>query len=155
VTFTETGLPAGTSWGVYVGTQPEVTGTGTSLTVTGVENNTWAYAVVAPSGWTASPSGGSVTVAGVNKTIGVTFTAVSTSTGTSNNPNYLGTLAWTLIAVLAVLAIIFLVLALVFRGRRPPTSSPPQTWSASGEGGSSSSGGESSGGGSSPPESSS
>jgi hypothetical protein len=125
VTFTATGLPTGASWTVFFGSQPSQSGTGDSLVFT-TTNGPWTYAITAPSGWVATPSGGSVTVNGGNLTETIAFAAppapgVTSASGLSN-------LAIGLIALFAVLAVIFLALALYWRGRKPPTAAPPQSW---------------------------
>ncbi len=75
VTFTESGLPSGTSWSVTLnGTTSSATAPG-SITFTEA-NGTYAFSVGAVSGYTASPSSGSVTVNGAAVSKAVTFTAV-------------------------------------------------------------------------------
>jgi YVTN family beta-propeller protein len=75
-TFTESGLPSGSNWSVTLGTT--TLSSVTSSVVFSETNNTYTFSVGAVPGYTASPSTGSVTVAGkpVSKTI--TFTKVST-----------------------------------------------------------------------------
>jgi hypothetical protein len=75
VTFSEGGLPAGTSWTVTLnGTM--ATSSGTLLTFPEV-NGTYPYSVGAVSGYSAAPSTGAVKVAGKPITESVTFTAVA------------------------------------------------------------------------------
>jgi YVTN family beta-propeller protein len=74
VSFTETGLPAGTSWSA---TLDGATLTSTTNTVTLAKaNGTYAYSVGSVSGYTVSPSQGSVTVNGAGVSTSITFTAV-------------------------------------------------------------------------------
>lgn len=93
VTFTETGLTSGTSWGVTLaGTTKHAT---TTSIVFSEVNGTVAFTILAVSGYSASPSSGSITVAGgpVDKSIAftplpppmfaVTFAETGLPTGTS------------------------------------------------------------------------
>ena len=74
VTFTESGLPAGTSWSVNL---TGSTHTSTSTTVTFTEpNGTYTYTVGSVTGYTSSPSSGSVMVKGANVSEAITFTAI-------------------------------------------------------------------------------
>ncbi len=71
VNFTETGLAAGTSWDVDLnGTTSNSSGTEIAFSE---PNGTYAFTVGAPSGATANPSAGSVTVDDADRTISVTF----------------------------------------------------------------------------------
>ena len=126
VTFTASGLPTGATWTVFFDGK-STAGTATSVSFSGVVNNTYTYAILAPSGYTASPSGGTITVNGGNASQTITFTATTTPPA-AQNQNFLGTLAYALIGLFVVLAVIFLALALYWRGRKPPTSAPPQSW---------------------------
>lgn len=76
VTFTESGLPSGTNWAVTLaGTQQSSTSTSVSFSET---NGTYSFTVNPPSGYTASPSSGSVTVSGSNVGESITFTVPPT-----------------------------------------------------------------------------
>ena len=75
VTFSETGLPLGTSWAVTL--SGGTTSSSTSTIVFTEANGTSSYTVGAVSGYGSSPSSGSVTVAGQAQTIQVTFTRSS------------------------------------------------------------------------------
>ncbi len=90
VTFTETGLPSGTSWSVTLGGASK-SSTSTSITFS-EPNGSYAYTVKAVSGYTVSPSSGSFKVdgAGLSKsaaftpvTYTVTFTESGLPSGTS------------------------------------------------------------------------
>ena len=74
VTFTETGLPSGTSWSVTLDGTPQ-SSTTSSIAFTKA-NGTYAYSVGSVSGYTVSPSSGTVTVAGAAKSVSITFTAI-------------------------------------------------------------------------------
>ena len=77
VTFTETGLPSGTSWSVTFNGTTESSSTNT-ITFS-VPNGTYSYTIGSVSGYTASPSSGSITVNGANVNQAITFTAVTPS----------------------------------------------------------------------------
>ncbi len=72
VTFTESGLPSGTSWSVTLAGSP-MSSTTTTITFS-EKNDTYSYAVGAVSGYSASPSSGSVTVNGGPQSVPITFT---------------------------------------------------------------------------------
>ncbi len=75
VTFTEIGLPSGTSWSVALNRTAE-SSSGASIGFT-EPNGTYAFAVGAIAGFTVSLSSGSVTVNGADVTEAVTFTRVT------------------------------------------------------------------------------
>jgi len=77
VTFTETGLPSGTSWSVTFNGTTESSSTNT-ITFS-VPNGTYSYTIGSVSGYTASPSSGSITVNGANVNQAITFTSVTPS----------------------------------------------------------------------------
>ena len=79
VTFTESGLPSGTSWSVTFNSNTKSSTTNT-ISFTGIANGTYSYSVGAVSGYTASPSSGTITVNGANVNQAITFTASSTTT---------------------------------------------------------------------------
>jgi hypothetical protein len=71
VSFEEAGLPVGTEWtvsigGVYLDSR-------TSLIVFAEPNGTFNYTVSGPSSYTATPAAGSVTIAGQDKLVSVSF----------------------------------------------------------------------------------
>jgi subtilase family serine protease len=77
VTFTESGLASGTSWSVtFNGTAQSSTGTSIQFSVT---NGSYSYTVGSVSGYTVSPSSGSVTVSGSAQSISIVYTASSSS----------------------------------------------------------------------------
>ncbi len=78
-TFTESGLPSGTSWSVnFAGTVHS--STTSTITVTGQTNGSYAYAVSYVSGYAASPSNGTVVINGASPSVAVTFSAIGTPT---------------------------------------------------------------------------
>ncbi|MHB1663091.1 MAG: protease pro-enzyme activation domain-containing protein [Thermoplasmataceae archaeon] len=75
VTFTESGLPSGTSWSVTFNGK---TSSSTSTTVSfSVVDGTYSYTIGAVSGYTSSPSSGSVTVNGASQGVSIAFSASS------------------------------------------------------------------------------
>ncbi len=74
VTFTETGLPTGTTWSVILN------GSAQSSLSNGIgfsePNGSYPYSIPAVSGYLASPSAGSITVAGGAIAQGISFTAI-------------------------------------------------------------------------------
>jgi len=86
VTFTETGLPGGTSWCVKLGKTTECS-TGVSI-IFAEGNGTYAYKVTVPAGSSVSPSSGSVVVNGAAVPVpinsyAVTFTEGGLTSGTN------------------------------------------------------------------------
>jgi hypothetical protein len=77
VTFTESGLVSGTSWSVTLSGSSS-SSTSTSITFT-EGNGSLPYTVGAVSGYTASPTGGTVNVSGSSAGVSITFTASSNS----------------------------------------------------------------------------
>jgi len=75
VTFSESGLSAGTSWSVTLNGTTESSTTST-LTFTEL-NGTYSYTIGSVSGYIASPSSGSITVSGSNVSQVITFTPVT------------------------------------------------------------------------------
>ena len=72
VAFTESGLPSGTSWNVTLNSQTK-SSTSDSITFD-VPNGVYAFSIMPPTGYTASPSSGSVTVKGENINEKIIFT---------------------------------------------------------------------------------
>jgi hypothetical protein len=73
VTFSETGLPTGSTWGVAFGNQSTQYSSGSSLEVTSVPNGTYPYTVFPPTGYTADPTNSNVTVDGAAVSVTVPF----------------------------------------------------------------------------------
>jgi len=80
VTFTETGLPLGTSWGVTF--NATLNSSTTSSVGFSVLNGSYTFAVGAVSGYNANPSSGPVTVSGGPQTVPIVFSASVTPTYT-------------------------------------------------------------------------
>jgi len=72
VTFTESGLPSGTSWSVTL-SGSTLSSTSSSIVFT-EPNGAYSYSIGAVTRYTASPSSGSVTVSGTSLNVAVTFT---------------------------------------------------------------------------------
>jgi hypothetical protein len=124
VTFSQTGVPTGGTWSVSVN-GAEKNGTGATL-VFSLANGTYTYVVTVQSGYTATPSGGALSVVGLPATVSV---AVATTPTTTTSSSGLSTLAYELIGVFVALAVIFLITTLYFAARRkPPAATPPQSW---------------------------
>ena len=120
VTFTETGLPAGTSWSVTLNGSTKSSTTGT---ITFQEpNGSYAFTVGSVSGYTVGPSPGTIKVNGAAISQAITFTS-STSPGKTNQttgilglPGYDGyILVGVIVAAAAAGAVI-----LLLRKRNPP-----------------------------------
>ena len=109
VTFTESGLPPGTTWSVAL--NGDVLSSSAS-TMTFVEpNGTYAYTVGSLTGYAMSPSVGQVIVNGANQEVSVTF-----STGFLGLPDFEG---YILLGVI-VAAVAAGVAILLMRKRTPP-----------------------------------
>ena len=123
LTFSETGLTAGTTWSVVLNGVTE-TGTGTTIVFTEV-NGTYGYTIGTVSGYNApTPASGSIDLAGSGRTVAVTFTAVSTSSSSPSSD-------WIYI-VIAVVVIAAVIAALLLMRRKKPsaTNAPPAQWNA-------------------------
>ncbi len=142
-TFSETGLSTGGTWYVFTNGQ-QYSGSSSTITVSGLVNGTYYYAIVVPSGQNASPAHSAFVVDGANPTtITVTITTPATPTSSSSpSSTYMSPLAYALVGIFVLLTIIFA--ALAARGRKPPTGNPPQSWSPTSDS-------SSSGGGQTPP----
>jgi YVTN family beta-propeller protein len=77
-TFTETGLPSGTNWSVTLNGTIQSSATG-AITFS-EPNGTISFSVGTVSGYSASPSSGSITVSGVGQSQAITFTALPPGT---------------------------------------------------------------------------
>jgi len=118
ITITENGIQNGTSWSAtltgttFNGQYINVTLSSTTNTITFNEpNGTYSYTIGSVSGYTVSPSSGSLTVNGANVNQAITFTPVTTTTSHSST-NYL---IYIIIAVVVIAAAIGVAVAM---GRR-------------------------------------
>jgi Pro-kumamolisin, activation domain/Subtilase family len=119
VTFTMSGLPTGTSWGVAIDGGASTQTQGTSLTFSLV-NGTYQYRISLPSDWTSTPGSGSLVVAGQPGTVALT---ASESKGTSGAGGPLGLGSWGYAVLAVILVVVLLLAAFVLLTRRP---SPPR-----------------------------
>lgn len=127
VTFTESGLPAGSSWSVTLnGTRQAGT---ENLAFLGVRNGTYAFAVGSVAGYTANRTSGTVTVRGGAVSDPVTFTPTTVPPSNSTSPatflglppsDGYGVLGGVIIAILVVVALVALMRR---RGGKPPRKS--------------------------------
>ncbi len=130
VTFTETGLPAGTSWAVTLNGTPESSATGT-ITFSEV-NGSYAFSIGVVSGYTASPASGSVGVTGTSSSVAIAFhsSGGSGGTGGTSTATFLGLPAiegYALVALIAILVAVAVAVLLLRKRGRPgsATSAPP------------------------------
>jgi hypothetical protein len=139
VTFTESGLPAGTLWNVSLsGTGRAGTTASLSFTIT---NGTYSYTVNHVSGFDASPTSGPLTVNGSSVAVTIAFTAVTAPPPPTKGPNSSNTvlgvppLETALILAAIIIAAVVAWAVLTRQGRRapepndtpPPPSPPPPT----------------------------
>jgi hypothetical protein len=123
VIFTETGLPDTVTWSVSINGAPH-SGTG-NIEVAGLVNGSYPYTIGALSGYTASPSTGTILVSGQPVAQSIAFAKVSpasTFLGLSNTEGYLVVFG----GVLAAIAVVAIVLLLARRRRPTPPSAPPR-----------------------------
>ncbi|MEM4058869.1 MAG: hypothetical protein QXZ12_09185, partial [Thermoplasmata archaeon] len=76
VTFTESGVPSGTTWSVTFNGNTKSSTTNT-ISFTGIANGTYSYSVGVVSGYTANPSSGTIIVNGANVNQAITFSLVT------------------------------------------------------------------------------
>lgn len=121
VHFAESGLPTGTNWSVSVGGS-SLYSTGSAL-ATRLPNGTYPFSVRSVAGYTATPTSGTISVAGQWVLVRVNFTAIPSST-----PVYLLVLA--AVSATAVVLLLAVWLLVVSRKRR---RSPPEVARSKGE----------------------
>ncbi len=121
VTFTETGLPSGTTWSITIsGTTKSVATT----TITFPEiNGTYTFTVNAVTGYVSAPASGNVTVAGADASQAISFTVAPPGPSGAG----LGDVAiYAIVGVVVVIAAIAAILVLRRRGRKlPPSQGEP------------------------------
>ena len=76
VTFTETGLPSGTSWNVTLNGNTQASTTA-SIIFTDIADAQYPYSVSWPTGYSANDTSGTVTVAGANVTKSIKYTSTA------------------------------------------------------------------------------
>jgi hypothetical protein len=102
VTFLETGLPGGTNWSI---TLNATTLSSTAATIVfWVPNGSFAFEVVSVSGFSASPDGDTVVVAGHSNVTKVLFTSTNPGSagGSAGRPNAWPPAVWVAVAVAIV-----------------------------------------------------
>ena len=127
VTFTEIGLPTGTTWTVVLNNSAQ---SSTSTTVNFTEpKGAYPYTVQPVTGYNATPSSGTVTVNGPTG-VPITFsTGPGTTTTTSSTP---GTPWWVYALVAVIIAVVLIGVVLFLRRRQPPAKSTPPATTSSG-----------------------
>ena len=118
VTFTETGLPSGTSWSMTL--NGTTLSSKTSTITFSITNGTYSYSIGKISGYNISTSSGTLTVNGKNVTQSITFSSVPSttpppkkpSTPTSNNDLYI------IIGAVVAVAVAGAVVAMMMRKRK-------------------------------------
>ena len=114
VTFTETGLPSGTSWYVNLSNGMDsgpITGSSYSFQLT---NGTYSYTTSNVSGYSVSPSSGSISINGASVSKTVSFTPIKKSPPSSGISS---TELYGIIGAVAVVAVIGSVFAIMRRRR--------------------------------------
>ncbi|MFZ0892067.1 MAG: protease pro-enzyme activation domain-containing protein, partial [Thermoplasmata archaeon] len=124
VTFTASGLPSGSLWSVTIGTQ-KITNTSETTASFLLANASYTFTITAPSGYSASPSGGTITVDGQNVQKSI---SISKSSSTSGTLLGIPLIDWALIAIVIIVIAAVAAIASSRRGRTqqpPPTGPPP------------------------------
>ncbi len=75
--FTETGLPTGTSWSVTVGGVGTASSVGSTISFSGIPNGTYPYSVAFIATYAVAPASGTITIKGADVATGVTFSALT------------------------------------------------------------------------------
>jgi YVTN family beta-propeller protein len=132
VTFTESGLPSGTSWSVaFRGASASGT---ENLVFWGVPNGTFAFMIGSVSGYTANRTTGEVQVRGAAASLPITFAPAGPSMSTTSPATFLGLPAMEGYGVLggAIIAILIVVMVVIMLRRsggktpsRPDAGEPP------------------------------
>lgn len=125
VTFSESGLPAGTSWTAYLngststGTTNE-SASSTTDTITFFEpNGTYAFALTNASGYGANETSGNVTVAGLPATVQLTFTHLPSSVSSLSEGEVIE-----VVVLLVILSAAWVAVTIALY-RVPPPKTPP------------------------------
>ncbi|MGA8665196.1 MAG: hypothetical protein WB809_09100, partial [Thermoplasmata archaeon] len=106
VTFTETGLASGATWGGSLNNSP-FSGALASIAVGSVPNGTYSFTITGPSGFTANRTSGTVHVDGAGVTVQIGFSSSGSSSGSTG-----GVPVW-LWAVIALVLVVVAVVALL------------------------------------------
>ncbi len=115
--FTETGLPAGTTWAVTLG---GVTLSSTSDTISFARaNGSYEFTIAPVSGLSVDPSSGTVTVSGEPSGRTVAFTAAPT-TGSPGSQDLSGNAGYVFLGSTVAAGVVVLVLAILLKPRGRP-----------------------------------
>jgi photosystem II stability/assembly factor-like uncharacterized protein len=131
VTFTESGLPSGTSWSVTLNGTME---SSTTNTITFTEPyGTYSFSVTLPSGYKTISSSGEITTTQSSTNVPISVTSVTKTTTPPATTNYL--LIGGIVVVVVIIAVIAAVIAMrrgKIRGgkpdklKEPPSQQPPK-----------------------------
>ncbi len=114
VTFSETGLPNGTTWSVALnGTTRSSTGPAIQFTEV---NGNYSFTIGTVSGYSANPPSGSVTVSGGPVSRTIAFSPASSSPSGSSTNTFLGLPVWEATALIAIPVVVGVLLLLGFFG---------------------------------------
>ena len=116
VTFTESGLPGGTSWTVTLNGATESSTTSTIAFTEG--NGSYSFSIGAVSGYTANPGSGSITVAGSSHSVAVYFTESSSSSPSSGFLGLPGNTGYYVIGGVAAVVVAGIAIAVVMRSKK-------------------------------------
>jgi YVTN family beta-propeller protein len=134
VTFTESGLPSGTTWSVTFNNTKQA---GTeNLEFVAVRNGSYAFTIGTVAGYTANRTSGTVTVHGGPASEPVTFAPTTVSSGNGTGPaTFLGLPSAEGYAVLGglIIAILVVTAVMVLLRRRGRTTSPEPLRSGAGD----------------------
>jgi hypothetical protein len=78
-TFSEVGLPVGTSWNLTVGQTQYASGGSAQVTVRALTNGSYSFTIGMVPGFTSDPVGGVLVISGSDGSVFVTFTAIGSS----------------------------------------------------------------------------
>lgn len=122
ITFTETGLAAGSLWAVSL--NGTAVNSATANVTFSMSNGSYAYSIPAVSGYTATPTSGWSNVSGQPVTVGISFAKNSGSGGSSPAGTVGGVPLWEVaVIVAAIAAVVVGVLWSMRRGTPPATGS--------------------------------
>jgi len=118
ITFTESGLPSGTSWSVTL--NGTTLSSKTNTIAFSLPNGTYSYTIGNISGYNISKSSGSLTISGKNVTQSVTFSSVPSTTPPPKKPlaSTSNTDLYIIIGAVAAVAVAGAVVAMMMRKRK-------------------------------------
>ena len=123
VTFSETGLKSGTNWSVTLG---GTTHSSTTTTIVFAESNgTFAFTVGSVTGYSISPTTGSVSVSGAAASQAIAFSASSSGGGATTFLGLPSTEGYLLLLVVLVVIVAVVAGVAVMRSRRRKKGVPP------------------------------